>query len=637
MLASLSRVAVLLVVLAATSGNVIRSPSSHSDFIVNSEDQTFRFVRMNVSDEVSMGLTIPNGTESVPCGEGDVCLDYGTSARLVVTTQDHCQRVVWTAGDLGELKDCVTMKGHWYGGGEQMFQRWPIETEPRIETAYVTGDMLQLPRWYGGVTEAYWISSQGIAVVVDETTPLFLSLVDVDDDGVADEMCLAARLEAPFAAEEGSPLMLDYTICSADDVRQVHEQTLPMFYGRPTATPDDRMFREPIWCTWAEYKTDVDEAKVLEMAYNIIENGYPYSQIEIDDNWETCYGDAVFNKEKFPDPKDMMDQLHALGYRVTLWIHPFINDDCDAFTFPDQNGYFVKDGDNNTQLTSWWQGTSSGIIDFTNPEAVDWWRQRLLDLQANTGIDSFKFDAGETNWLPDVFTLNADRLLWPNIYSTSYVKAVSSFGGLVEVRTGRRNQGDAVFFRMLDKNSNWSYGNGLKTLLTTLLHFGILGYPFVLPDMIGGNAYVGQPSEELFIRWTQANAFMPSMQFSLLPWEFGDTANAVAVNVSRLHVEYTPQILQAAAEAAGGSVAPINRPTWWLCPTNEACLTADQQYLLGDDILVAPVTDEGSTEKTVVFPPGDWLLSSNGATYSGPDTYTFPDVPLNTLLFFTRT
>ena len=59
---------------------------------------------------------------------------------------------------------------------------------------------------------------------------------------------------------------------------------------------------------------------------------------------------------------------------------------------------------------------------------------------------------------------------------------------------------------------------------TTMIFLtGLLGYPFVLPDMIGGNAYGGLPSEELFVRWTQANAFMPTLQFSLLPWQFGDT------------------------------------------------------------------------------------------------------------------
>ena len=72
---------------------------------------------------------------------------------------------------------------------------------------------------------------------------------------------------------------------------------------------------------------------------------------------------------------------------------------------------------------------------------------------------------------------------------------------------------------MLDKESRWGYDNGLQSLIPTLLHFG-LGYPFVLPDMIGGNAYGERPTKELYIRWMQANSFMPSVQFSIVPWDY---------------------------------------------------------------------------------------------------------------------
>lgn len=78
-----------------------------------------------------------------------------------------------------------------------------------------------------------------------------------------------------------------------------------------------------------------------------------------------------------------------------------------------------------------------------------------------------------------------------------------------------------MFVRMLDKDSKWSFENGLETLITTLLVMNIQGYPWVLPDMVGGNAYdYDVVDKELFIRWLQANTFMPSIQFSIAPWDF---------------------------------------------------------------------------------------------------------------------
>lgn len=103
--------------------------------------------------------------------------------------------------------------------------------------------------------------------------------------------------------------------------------------------------------------------------------------------------------------------------------------------------------------------------------------KRLQGLRDEFGIDSFKFDAGESNWLPSSLILSdkIEESYWPAAFTTSYVDAVSKFGSMIEVRVGRRTQNYPIFVRMLDKDSHWGYDNGLKTLLTTLLQMSMVG------------------------------------------------------------------------------------------------------------------------------------------------------------------
>lgn len=328
--------------------------------------------------------------------------------------------------------------------------------------------------------------------------------------------------------------------------------------------------------------------------------------------------------------------MQSEDFRVTLWVHPFISNDCPVFTLAEQQGYLAKDASGTTLFTRWGKRKQAGLLDFTNNAAAAWWTQRLRDLQRQTGIDSFKFDDGETSWLPDNYTLQADKKFWPNIYSIKFVETVTQFGDMIEVRVGHRTQRFPVFVRMLDKDSTWDYDNGLKTLVPSLLHFGLLGYPFVLPDMIGGNAYKGRPSKELFVRWAQANAFMPALQFSVLPWEYDEEVTELCRKVTQLHTQYTPLLLNLAQEATV-SVAPMMRPTWWLCPTLEDCLTADQQFLVGDDLLVAPVVKHINADTLdVVLPPGEWQQAGTEIVTSGPTILTVTNITLDTLVYFTR-
>ena len=104
-------------------------------------------------------------------------------------------------------------------------------------------------------------------------------------------------------------------------------------------------------------------------------------------------------------------------------------------------------------------------------------QNRLTKLKQETGLDSFKFDAGEVNWMPSSYQLDSglDKSLWPAVFTTKYAEAVSSFGGMIETRVGRNGQHLPIFVRMLDKDSKWGYDNGLKTMVTTLLQMTFAG------------------------------------------------------------------------------------------------------------------------------------------------------------------
>ncbi len=98
-------------------------------------------------------------------------------------------------------------------------------------------------------------------------------------------------------------------------------------------------------------------------------------------------------------------------------------------------------------------------------------------MRSEIGIDSFKFDAGEVNWMPSSFLLNetTSSSLWPALQTTKYVESVAHFGRQIEVRVGYRSQRHPIFVRMLDKDSRWGYDNGLKTLIPTLLQISMSG------------------------------------------------------------------------------------------------------------------------------------------------------------------
>ena len=136
------------------------------------------------------------------------------------------------------------------------------------------------------------------------------------------------------------------------------------------------------------------------------------------------------------------------------------------------------------------------------------------------GVDTFKLGSGESSWLPRNANISGPLAMTPGIFTHDYVSAAKGFGNEVEVSVGWRTQKLPFLIKMAEKNSKWTWDNGLPTLITTLIQMNLNGYLYVLPDTVGGNGYPKPPSKELYIRWLQVAVFMPAIQLSYPPWDF---------------------------------------------------------------------------------------------------------------------
>jgi alpha-glucosidase (family GH31 glycosyl hydrolase) len=371
---------------------------------------------------------------------------------------------------------------------------------------------------------------------------------------------------------------------------------------------------------------------VLQYADDIIRHKFPYNILEIDDRWQVYYGDLGFDSNLFPNPKEMVDELHNRGFKVTLWVIPFLDPRSFAFAEGNKKGYLVCNPDGLPYLVDWWQG-KGGLLDVSNPAALDWFFDRLAKLQNSTGVDGFKFDAGEACFLPiDAVTYG---IISGNDYTHIYVDAIAKRFQFTEVRSGWNNQKAGIFFRQWDKTTSWGLDNGLHSVLTGILALGLAGYPFVLADMVGGNEYDEKASPELMIRWTQLNSLLPSLQFSLAPWDYGKECEEICRSYAAMHTEFSPKIIEI-AKSSLITGDPIIRPIFWHSPHDEKALLCDDEFLLGNEILVAPVVTPNTLERDIYLPTGKWQDYWTQYIFAGPIKVENYPAPLHVLPIFIR-
>ncbi|XP_029437148.1 myogenesis-regulating glycosidase [Rhinatrema bivittatum] len=552
-----------------------------------------------------------------------------------------CYRVRWEefVEDLVVRQTMFWDEAHWYGGAEMAIQHWPIKLSGYQEPKpFVTSDVYSFRDSFGGIMERYWLSSNAAAIKINDSVPFHLGWNSTEKS-----LFFEARYkDSSYKPPLGQPPFpeLSYRVCVGSDVTSIHKYMVRRYFNKPSKIPSESAFRYPIWSTWALYKTDIDQEKLLRFTEKIKKYKFNCSHIEIDDMYSKAYGDFDFDPAKFPNATEMFKKLKEDGFKVTLWIHPFINYNSRNFGVGIERQLFIKEPTGKLPaMVQWWNGIGA-ILDFTNPAAREWFQNNLKGLRSKYSISSFKFDAGETSYIPKQFS-TFRPLSDPSIFSRRYTEMAIPFYERAEVRVGYQSQNISCFFRIIDRDSVWGYELGLKSLIPTVLTISMLGYPFILPDMVGGNTYPNEtagaeekPDRELYIRWLELSAFMPSMQFSIPPWLYSKEVIEIAQKFTELHESLVAPLLLELAGEVTDTGDPIIRPIWWISPSDETAHKIDSQFLIGDTLMVAPVLEMGKQERDVYLPIGKWRSYKGELFQKTPILLTDYPVDLDEVAYF---
>ncbi|TIH37848.1 alpha-xylosidase [Subtercola vilae] len=410
---------------------------------------------------------------------------------------------------------------------------------------------------------------------------------------------------------------LEYFLIYGDTPKEILERYTALT-GRPAHVP---AWSYGLWLT-TSFTTDYDEETVNGFIDAMAERDLPLSVFHFDCFWmrEFNWSDFEWDARVFPDPTGMLQRLHDKNLHVCVWINPYIAQRSQLFAEGAALGFLVKRPDGSVWQWDLWQA-GMALVDFTNPAATKWYQSKLRVL-LDQGVDAFKTDFGERIPLEVDYFDGSSPERMHNYYTHLYNQAV------FEVLEEARGVGDAVLFARSATaggqqlpvhwggDSTSTYDSMAETLRGGL-SLAFSGFGFWSHD-IGG--FEGTPDAGVFKRWTAFGLLSSHSRFHgsdsyRVPWVFDEEAVDVTRVFTKLKLSLMPY-LYSAGLAASATGVPVLRPTQLEFPDDRGAAHLDAQYLLGADLLVAPVfTADGSV--SFYLPAGLWTNYFTGESVVG--------------------
>ncbi|MBL1068179.1 TIM-barrel domain-containing protein [Streptomyces sp. 7-21] len=542
-----------------------------------------------------------------------------------------------------------TPVGHGYQRLEQHFAAYDGERlyglgqhqEGRLDRKHTVVDLVQRNT---EVSIPFLLSSRGYGFLWNSPAVGRVELADNGTRWVAD----AAR-------------QIDYWITAGDD---------PAALLRAYADATGHAPAFPSWATgfWQcklRYRT---QEELLEVAREHKRRGLPLSVIVADFFHWTRLGDLRFDPEEWPDPAAMVRELEEMGVKLMVSVWPSVNQSSENYAEMERRGLFVANEYGTAAHATWVDKGSDhrisvAFFDPTNPEARDFFWGKARDNYQSLGINLWWLDACEPEMKP-AYPANLRfhaghgqevANLYPREVARTFYEGMAASGntdGMSFSRSawaGSQRYGTAV----------WSGDIGtdfatLRAQIAAGLSIGLSGIPWWTTDI--GGFHGGDPDDpayrEIVIRWFQFGAFCPifrlhGFRLPWLPlggrmtggpnevWSYGEEAYRIMVRYLRLRERIRPYVA-AQMDTASREGLPVMRPLFLHFPGDARAWEVADQFLLGPDLLVAPVTEAGATARDVYLPAGaSWTCAWSGEVHEGGRTVRL-DAPLDRLPLLLR-
>ena len=377
-----------------------------------------------------------------------------------------------------------------------------------------------------------------------------------------------------------------------------------------------------LWLS-TSFTTNYDEETVMSFVDGMLNRGIPLRTFHFDCFWmkEFHWSDFLWDSRVFPDPAGMLKRIKAKGLNICVWINPYIGQESYLFDEGMKNGYLIKR--TNGQVWQWdaWQ-PGMAIVDFTNPAACKWFQDKL-EVLLDMGVDCFKTDFGERIPTENVAYFDgSDPVKMHNLYTYLYNKCV------FDLLERKRGKGQAVLFARSATVGGqkfpvhwggdcWSDYESMEESLHGGLSLLMSGFGFWAHD-IGG--FESTSTADVYKRWVafgllSSHSRLHGSSSYRVPWVYDEEAVDVVRFFTRLKASLMPYLYKTAIDTSKSGV-PTMRSMVLEYTEDKTCHYVDKQYMLGDNLLVAPIFNDQSIAE-YYLPKGTWTDFFTGEEKEG--------------------